>query len=714
VEDAVSAPNPRTVQVGTAAAAIDSGTVRIGNDLVGLTLAAPAGGTLRATRLTGPGGPAWDLVGDAPPFALAADGNDLAAETAVARCRVENDGDAVRARITLAVPGGTELDYVVECVDGQGVLRQWLEVRPGTSLTLRRIEPVRLALAAGELSEAYTVSGVQRQGGWRDETGWYRPFRLESQSLAEPVLRHSGPRSTWDETPWVALTGEDDGGVMLALEYGGRWSTEVAPERDSVVAAMSVDGITTTLAPGAAWTSPPGWVGAFPGDLDSAAATMRRFVRDTVVPATSDDFPWVQYNTWFSYFCELDHDTLLREADIAADIGVEVFYVDAGWWAGNPMRRDRFSSGLGNWTENREKFPDGLRAFADEIRARAMHFGIWVEPERVDLRTATTGTWRPEWIAREESGGYVRCDWPSDTETAWLCFGHPETQEWATRWIGDMVEALGVRWLKWDSNYWGVCTSADHGHGTGDGERAQLEGVYEVMRRLRERHPDLIIENCAGGATRLDFAISRQTHAAWLNDASEPTHRSRFHNAGASYLFPLTMLNAWVTESEHENVNGQTLPDPVWRSVIRSRMLGAIGFSCRLPTWSDATREVAREEVARYKTEIRPLLRDGDLYHLLPQPSIPSHDLPTPDVWEAYQLAAADGSRHVVLGFRNVSPDDAITLPLRVDPEATYRVSAEGGEARSMAGSLLADSGLTLACPLLASTWVTLEREGAE
>jgi alpha-galactosidase len=439
---------------------------------------------------------------------------------------------------------------------------------------------------------------------------------------------------------------------------------------------------------------------------------MRRFVRDTVVPATSDDFPWVQYNTWFSYFCELDHDTLLREADIAADLGVEVFYVDAGWWVGNPMRRDRFSSGLGNWTENREKFPDGLRAFADEIRARAMHFGIWVEPERVDLRTATTGTWRPDWIAQEESGGYVRCDWPSDTETAWLCFGEPETQEWAARWIGDMVEALGVRWLKWDSNYWGVCTSRDHGHGAGDGERAQLEGVYKVMRRLRERHPDLIIENCAGGATRLDFAISRQTHAAWLNDASEPTHRSRFHNAGASYLFPLTMLNAWVTESEHENVNGQTLPDPVWRSVIRSRMLGAIGFSCRMPTWSDATREVAREEIARYKAEIRPLLRDGDLYHLLPQPNIPSRDLPTPDVWEAYQLAAADGSRHVVLGFRNVCPEDAITVPLRVDPAATYRVTIEGDGPRRVAGHELT-GGLTLACPLLASTWVTLEREDA-
>jgi alpha-galactosidase len=343
-----------------------------------------------------------------------------------------------------------------------------------------------------------------------------------------------------------------------------------------------------------------------------------------------------------------------------------------------------------------------------------MHFGIWVEPERVDMRTATTGTWDPAWIARMADGRYVRCPWPQDTDTAWLCFGHPESQAWAERWIGDLVEELGVRWLKWDSNYWDICHSAEHGHGATDGERAQVEGVYAVMARLRERFPDLIIENCAGGATRLDFAISRQTHAAWLNDASEPAHRSRFHNAGASYVFPPAMLNGWVTESEHENVNGQNLPDPIWRSVIRSRMIGAMGFSCRLQTWSEGTSAIAREEVERYKAEIRPLLRDGTFHHLLPQPEIPSRDLPTPDVWEAYQMSAADGSRHVVLAFRNASPDDSIELPLRISPDGDYLVDVEGQEPITRSGRDLLVTGITAACPPLASCWVSIRRvEGA-
>jgi alpha-galactosidase len=427
-----------------------------------------------------------------------------------------------------------------------------------------------------------------------------------------------------------------------------------------------------------------------------------------VIPATPGDFPWVQYNTWFSFHCELDETTLLVEADIAAELGVEVFYVDAGWWRGNPRRRDRFSSGLGNWVENRDKFPHGLVWFADQIREKGMHFGIWVEPERVDLRTAHTGTWHEQWIASDR-GRYIRCDWPTDTDTAWLCYGDARTQEWATAWIGELVESLGVRWLKWESNYWGVCTNPEHGHGAGDGEAAQIDGVYRVMDALRDRFPDLIIENCAGGATRMDFAIARRTHAAWLNDASEPHYRTRFHTAGASYYYPPEMLNAWVTESEHENVNRQDLPDAVWRAVIRSRMIGAIGFSCQLTTWSDRTRAVAGEEIALYKREIRPLLKTGAVYHLLPQPVIPSRQLLTPDSWEAYQLRSADGTKSVVFGFRNACPAASIVVhPKGLAPDTTYDVAMEDGTTVTATGADLMTTGIQLATGLLASSVVVI------
>ncbi len=712
-----STPDETTASIGTAFAHADANQWRIGNDYVSMTFSAEDGRSFRLASLALAGASEWQGSADSLPFGLAVSGSPVRlADLRVDGSRTWVEGSAVRLDVALHRADGLRVALHLECHDGQAIIRQWLEVTSIQPAAIDRVEPARLAVTGGDLATAHTVSGVQRQGGWRPDHGPYRSFRLERASLDSPVWRESGLRSTWDETPWVALTGGDDagGGILLALEYGGRWELDAAQDGATTTAAFAPVGIAPTIEADAAWTSPSVWIGAFAGDLDSAAAVMHRYLRDLVLPKTDDAFPWVQYNTWFSWYCELDADTLLAEADLAADLGVEVFYVDAGWWVDNPVRRDRFSSGLGNWVENRDKFPGGLKAFADGVRAKGMHFGLWVEPERVDLRTATTGTWNDAWIAREREGRYVRCEWPSDTDTAWLCFGHPEAQDWATGWIGALVAELGIRWLKWDSNYWGVCTSADHGHGVGDAEAAQVEGVQIVMDRLRERFPALVIENCAGGATRMDFALARHTPAAWLNDASEPSHRSRFHNAGASYLFPPEMLNAWITESEHESVNGQDQADAFWRTVIRSRMIGAIGFSCRLGTWSDRTKAIAREEIERYKRELRPILKSGSFHHLLPQPEIPSAGLPTPDVWEAYQVSAADGSRHVVLGFRNLYPGGTLTVqPARIEGAAAYEIVADDRPPVRISGADLIAHGLALDCPLLASTWVTIQRVGA-
>jgi alpha-galactosidase len=586
-----------------------------------------------------------------------------------------------------------------------GFIRQWFTYSPATAVTIERIEPGVFDVTA--FDTLHSVSGVQAQGGFRQDEGDYRSFRL-THHPAVPFTKESGERSTWWETPWVAFTASGGDGVVAMLAYGGQWSFHVD---ESGTARWSVDGIRPDIEPGETWTSPEVWIAPFSGDVDEASATTYRLLREAVIPTTPDDFPWVQYNTWFSWFCDLDEQTLLREAEVAADMGVEVFYVDAGWWVGNPRRRDRFSSALGTWRENTEKFPHGLAWFADRIRDLGMHFGIWVEPERVDLRTSHTGTWDEAWIA-ESGGTYIRCPWPSDTNTAWLCFGHSGTQAWALEWITDLVESLGVRWLKWDSNYWDVCTNAFHGHGAGDGERAQLEGVYAVMAGLRERFPDLIIENCAGGATRMDYMLAQQTHAAWLNDASEPHHRSRFHNAGATTIFPPEYLNAWITESEHENVNGQDLPDEVWRAIIRSRMLGAIGFSNKLHTWSDRTKEIAKEEIALYRDSIRPILKRSNVYHLLPQPAFPSKDIATPNTWEAYQIATIERDRSVILAFRNVATAPSLRIqPRGLDSALTYRVVV-GDVATDRTGADLLENGLTLACKLLASVIVRIESTG--
>lgn len=686
----------------------------IGTERVRIDLAATDGYDLHIAAIASPDR-AWTLA-PTPLIALTAGDADAFAGLRETESAASIEDDVARMAITLTAEDGSTVVVRLEALEGQAIVHTQVEITPAREMTLTGIAPLRIGMPLNALSTLSTVSGVQRQGGWQPEDGPYRSFRLEERPLIEPQRVFSGERSTWSEMPWAALTGEGEGGILLAIEYGAQWELVSEPVGEAAVTGYRPVGLEPTIRAGTTWIAPPAWIGAFDGDLDGAAAITTDYLRAAVVPQGDDAFPWVQYNTWFSFACELDAPTLLREAELAAALGVEVFYVDAGWWVGNPTRWDQFSSGLGTWVENRDKFPDGLAAFAEGIRQRGMHFGIWFEPERIDLRHAAIGGWDPDWIARRgDRNHWVRCDWPADTDTAWLCFGLQATQDWAFAKVAAVIAETGARWLKWDSNYWGICDSPEHDHGTGDGEAAQVAGVYAVMDRLRERFPDLIIENCAGGGTRMDYAIARHTHTAWLNDASAPAQRSRFHNAGAGYVYPPEMLNAWVMEWPFEALNGQDQAEDFLRTVVRSRMLGALGLSCRLQTWTEATTRIVREEIARYKEHVRPLVRHGHLLHLLdrPQPELTSPRTPTPDTWEAYGLALPDGSRAIAIAFRNASPANELTVRMKaLRPDATYRLVIEDAEAVERDGASLMADGITVACAPTASIFIRIERIG--
>ena len=626
----------------------------------------------------------------------------------------ETSSDATwRALSVRLVEGGHPVIFTLRVHATLPIAEAWLEVTAATPATLTSTVPLRLAFTTGSAPTLSIIDGIQGQGGGHPAGETYQTFKLEHQSLTGSARGESGPRSTWSGTPWFAVSDDRlDAGIVGGLLYSGSWERLTRFDPAAGAATVSVAPIhrSPTLAAGQTWKSPVAFVGLYQGDLDEAAAVQHAYHREVLSPPIPGDFPWVQYNTWYSYVCDLKQDTLLEEARIAAELGTEIFYLDAGWWETSPsVTQDRFTTGLGVWRESRAKFPDGIVAFSDRIRDLGMHFGIWVEPERVDLRRLDMASWRTDWLARHD-GRYIRADWPADTDSAWLCFGDPAAQDWAFGWISELVESTGAKWLKWDSNYWGICTDPDHGHDPGDGEAAQLAGVHDVMDRLIARFPDLVIENCAGGGTRMDFAMAQHSHVVWVSDATVPSHRVRFQNIGAAYLYPPATLNSWLIDSVFEHTGHYDQSEDVLRAMIRSRMLGAFGLSCRLIDWTDATRRIAAEEIDAFKG-YRLQLRDGFFAHLTPQPPIDPTRMATPDVWDAYQTLSADGRAGQILAFRNASSNESLTvIPKRIDPAATYQIDHEHGESYERQGVALTRDGITIAIRPLISERVTINR----
>jgi alpha-galactosidase len=538
---------------------------------------------------------------------------------------------------------------------------------------------------------------------------------MRHEHLGEVALE-SGLRSTWHEIAWFALDSDTGGntggdGLFVGLLYSGRWSANAhAVDSNGATLTVLTDGYATPLAPGARWTSPASFLGVYHGDLDDAAHVQHAYMRTAVMPPTPDDFPWVQYNSWFAHLVDIDETILRREAELAARLGAEVFVIDAGWWEPSRRTSDNFTTGLGTWQPSAEKFPSGIPAFGDYVRSLGMRFGIWVEPERVDLRQPAT--WRLDWLVRHHDA-IVSPPWPPDTVSGWLCFGHPAVQAWAIDWISRLVADVSADWLKWDSNWWGVCTCANHGHSVTDGEFHQVQGVHVVLAELRRRFPDLIIENCAGGGTRTDFAMLANTHITWLHDASTPSRRVRFHLAGANYLFPPELCNTWIVDAGDESLTDPAAARADLDAIARSRMFGAFGVSARLADWTDAAFAAVQAAIAQYK-QLRPLLKRGRFYHLLPQAELFCTDLALHGQGEAYAVVDADGEQGAVWIFRAADGEPSRRLHLRgLHADRSYALTdTDTGPLVRATGLRLMDEGFTVDLAGRASALLLLRAAG--
>ncbi len=519
-------------------------------------------------------------------------------------------------------------------------------------------------------------------GGRYDERFPPRSFLLTEHQLTgdASVSLFCGDegRSSAQDIPWFALgsgepTGSVQEGIVGGLLWSGRWRGTVQREGNMVRVKMGATEVRHPLAPGSELHSPSAFVLLFTSDWDDAGWQLHQWQEQFLCPPTPADFPWVQYNSWFGWTTRIDESILWREGEIAADLGCEVFVVDAGWYEG--CGTGDFGHGLGTWTENRKKFPLGLRTLSDFVHRKGMKFGLWVEPERVDLETSLAKE-HPDWLARRDGkvigGGRY----------AHLCFGNPEVVAWFKERLANIVADYRVDWLKWDYNiaYGLGCNETSHGHQEGDGTYAHTLGVYAVKAHLRERFPHLVIEGCASGGNRIDFGILQQVHTYWLSDFTHRSANVRFHLTGAWFALPPQYLNTWVV---HEETS---------LTAFRSRMGGAFGLSPRLSEWDAETLERAKRAIAEYK-RLRPFVLKRR-FLLTPQ----SCSLTDWTVWQFYD---PERGRGALLAFREQAPNARITVRLKgLVTEANYELTcADTGEQLRFSGETLMRDGLTLTVP---------------
>nr|AFE82290.1 alpha-galactosidase [Mesorhizobium sp. JB07] len=427
--------------------------------------------------------------------------------------------------------------------------------------------------------------------------------------------------------------------------------------------------------------------------LNGIASAYQAHVRANLVtfPEAARERP-VHYNCWEAVYFRHDVAELKELANRAAAIGAERFVLDDGWF-GTPRRsRDDDTTSLGDWTVDAKKFPDGLGPLIDHVEGLGMRFGLWVEPEMVNLDSDLARA-HPDWIIMPEG----RTQWTGRGQHV-LDFTNPAVTDHIFACLDALLAEYRIDYLKWDMNR-DLTLAVDR---TGRGLlRRQTEAVYALIDRLRKKHPAVEIESCASGGGRIDYGILARTHRVWLSDSNDAHERCLMQHEAMLFL-PPEIVGSHVGP-RHCHTSGRHL-SMAFRAGVA--LTGHMGFEMDLRELDAAEEATLKRYTAFYK-ENRGWMHAGRQLRLEPAGA------------ETVAHISVDSAQSRFLAFSatvgTIKPETASPLKLAgLDPDARYRVRLWNRDevsrppTRAFASPLLGKQGLVLSGRVLMQSGIVL------
>lgn len=534
---------------------------------------------------------------------------------------------------------------------GGDVIERWVELTNTGSNALRLVE---VGSAGFSMPTPHGARLTHLSGQWAQE---FTPVSTEltrggfAIGSAQGVTGHQC-------SPYLAVADRLDPGRCwgVGLAWSGSW--QIRADRDATgltrvrVGRALVDG-PVTLAPGASLATPTAVGGYSAEGVDGLARVWHRYERalagDRLHRTRS-----VIYNSWEATVFHVDAASQLKLARIAAELGVETFVVDDGWFVGRGDDR----GGLGDWTPDPAKFPGGFASFVDDVRALGLAFGLWVEPEMVSPRSVLYAE-HPDWVYRIDGRPLTTI-----RNQLLLDLGRADVADFVHRTLDGLLSRYRIGYLKWDFNR----PRTEPGRPGTARDRLDLDGahvanLYRILEVLRRDHPDVTVEGCAAGGARADLGMAARVDVLWPSDNTAPMDRLRvqhgFLRAHAPHL-----MSSWVTDAPG-------MFDDRPRSLAFRFVLGCagvLGIGADITRWSAAERTEAAAWIARYK-KVRDVIARGEV-HQIGGPDEPrcavQYTLGDRIVVLAWNTGLLDGTGLV--------PARAVRLPLRgLDPTRRYR-----------------------------------------
>ena len=350
------------------------------------------------------------------------------------------------------------------------------------------------------------------------------------------------------------------------------------------------------LPEGGSYESP--WLyGSHGVGLDAVARRFHTHLRSRE-PAVGTDRP-VTLNVWEAVYFDHDEARLVDLAERAAALGVERFVLDDGWFG---ARRDD-TAGLGDWVVSPDVWPDGLHPLVDRVRELGMEFGLWFEPEMVNLDSDVARA-HPEWVMAP--GGRLPVE---SRHQHVLDLAIPEAYAHVRDQLLALLAEYDIGYLKWDHNR-DLVEAGNRLEGGRPAVHEQTLAFYRLLDELRAAHPGLEIESCSSGGARVDLAVLERTDRVWVSDNIDPHDRQHMLR-WTTQLVPPEYMGSHIA-SGRSHVTGR-VHDLGFRAA--TAVFGHLGIEWDLAAATEQELAELRPWLGFYK-EHRGLLLAGDVVRM--------------------------------------------------------------------------------------------------
>lgn len=498
---------------------------------------------------------------------------------------------------------------------------------------------------------------------------WAREMQMVNETLTsgiKTIESKKGVRTTHTENPSFVLSLDTDswnenyGEVIAgALVWSGNYRLSFQideTDRLNILAGINPHASAYTLKKGKTFVTPEMIYTYTDKGAGQASRNLHDWARHCHCHRPDIMCPTL-LNSWEGAYFDFGTKTITDMIDDAKDMGLEMFVLDDGWF-GTKYPRNNAKQGLGDWEPNLKKLPEGIGYLADYAHEKGIRFGIWIEPEMVSPKSVLAEK-HPEWIVASEGREKttIRYQWLLD-------LSNPDVQDYVFGIFDRTMQlAPGIDYIKWDCNRhvesFGSTFLDEQSHFWIE----YTQGFYNVMRRIREKYPEVIIQACASGGGRVEYGALEWFNEVWTSDNTEALSRV-FIQYGTNIIYPANVTGSHVSAVPNHQTNNVT-PLKFRFDVACS---GRLGMELQPKDMTEEEKAFARKAISAYK-QYRDLVFNGDLYRIS-----------SPYESDHYSLmyVSKDKKRAVVFGYC-IKFQGRTLIPIfklhGLDPEKKYAVT---------------------------------------